>query len=403
MKVAVVLYKSKTLSNGEHPLMLRVTKDGKRSYLSIEKSLLPKYWDAKEKKVTSKHPNYELINSIISKKIAEYEEVRLSLKNEKKDFTSTSLIRRVEKPLKKSTVLSYYDEVIERLQFEHKIGNANVYKDAQRAIKNFTGKTDLTFSEIDYSFLIRFQSSLRQKGLKDNSISAYLRNLRALFNKAIKENRAKIEHYPFREFKISELSKETRKRAIEKEDIKKIEELDVEEGTSLFNAKLLFLFTYYGKGINFTDIAKLRWKDIVNDRVYYTRSKTGKMIDFNLLEPNKKIIEYYRPKTFNTSSDYIFPILDKQIHKTPQQIDNRIHKVITKINKDLKEIGKKIDLEFPLTTYVARHTFANVLKNSDVSTAIISEAMGHNSEAVTRTYLKNFQNDKVDDAMDNLL
>ena len=403
MKVSVVLYKSKTLANGEHPIMLRVTKDRKRKYLSLGISSSEKFWDAKENRPNSKHPNRDIVSAIITSKLAEYEKVKLSLKSEGKDFTSASLIKQVEKPLLKTTVFGFYDELIDRLESENRIGNANVYKDAKRALKNFTGNMDVTFSEIDYAFLVRFRTHLRKNGLRDTSISAYFRNLRALFNKAIKENRAKREHYPFDTFKISELNIETRKRAICKSDMIKIEELDLVPGSSLFDAKSYFLFTYYGKGINFTDIAKLKWNDISNERVYYTRSKTGKLIDFGLLDPAQRIIEHYKEYTYKTSSDYIFPILDKQKHKTAKQIDNRIHKVITQVNRSLKEIGSMIGLEFPLTTYVARHTFANVLKNSDVSVAVISEAMGHKTESVTNTYLKSFENDRIDEAMNNLL
>ena len=92
-----------------------------------------------------------------------------------------------------------------------------------------------------------------------------------------------------------------------------------------------------------------------------------------------------------------------QYHKTEQQRRNRLHKVITKVNDALKEIGKELGIPIDLTTYVARHSYATVLKRSGVSTAIISESLGHNSEKVTQIYLDSFENSQIDEAMKNLL
>ena len=85
------------------------------------------------------------------------------------------------------------------------------------------------------------------------------------------------------------------------------------------------------------------------------------------------------------------------------QIANRLHKVLAKINKHLKEIGVRLNLPIPLTTYVARHSFATVLKRAGVSTSIISETLGHSSERVTQIYLDSFDNEQVDNALKSLL
>lgn len=104
----------------------------------------------------------------------------------------------------------------------------------------------------------------------------------------------------------------------------------------------------------------------------------------------------------NDKSPYLFPILTP-FHKTEIQIANRLHKVLAKINKHLKEIGKKLKLPIPLTTYVARHSYATVLKRAGVSTSIISESLGHSSEKITQVYLDSFDNSQINDAMKNLL
>ena len=114
------------------------------------------------------------------------------------------------------------------------------------------------------------------------------------------------------------------------------------------------------------------------------------------------IYEKYKNEGYSLS-DYIFPILDKKFHITEIQQYDRIRKVTKGVNRNLKKIGSFLGLNIPLTTYVARHSFATVLKRSGVNVAIISEALGHTSLSTTQFYLDSFDNEQIDDAMKNLL
>lgn len=121
-----------------------------------------------------------------------------------------------------------------------------------------------------------------------------------------------------------------------------------------------------------------------------------------LMPQAQEIIEKYSREDA-TEDDYIFPILDRVAHKTEQQIYNRLHKMLAHINRELKEWSKRICLRTPLTTYVARHTYATVLKRSGVNIAIISESLGHSDLSTTQIYLDSFENSQIDEAMKNLL
>ena len=105
---------------------------------------------------------------------------------------------------------------------------------------------------------------------------------------------------------------------------------------------------------------------------------------------------------YKSSCLYLFPILSS-FHKTEQQKLNRIHKVIGKVNKYLKSLGKELKIDKKITTYVARHSFSTTLKRAGVSTSVISEALGHSSEKVTQIYLDSFENTQMSNAMQNLL
>ena len=73
--------------------------------------------------------------------------------------------------------------------------------------------------------------------------------------------------------------------------------------------------------------------------------------------------------------------------------------MIAKVNIRLKKIGEELNLPIDITTYVARHSFATVLKRSGVSTSLICETLGHSSEKVTQIYLDSFENSQIDAAI----
>ena len=162
-------------------------------------------------------------------------------------------------------------------------------------------------------------------------------------------------------------------------------------------AVALFTFSYFMGGINFVDMAYLTEKNIIEGRLIYHRKKTSKLINLPLQEEAMMVLKRYK----NNSQGYLFPILSKE-HQTEQQKLNRLHKVITKVNRALKAIGKELNIPIKLTTYCARHSYATVLKRAGVSTSIISESLGHSSEKVTQIYLDNFENNQIDKAMEYL-
>ena len=146
----------------------------------------------------------------------------------------------------------------------------------------------------------------------------------------------------------------------------------------------------------------LRYRDVFDDRATYHRQKTGKLISFNLQPLALEILRKYYQKE-HIPDDYIFPVLKRKVHITATQRYGRVKRVTRLINRYLKLIGEHLNLPIPLTTYVARHSYATVLKRSGVSTAIISESLGHSSEKITQIYLDSFENSQIDEAMKNLL
>lgn len=395
--VNILCYKSKTLSNGEHPLMIRVCKDGKKKYQSLGISVNPAHWDFKKNKPKSNCPNKEYINKIIADKSNEFTEQIVKLKSEHKEFTVNSLINNTSEKVKPKTVGDVFLEQLQRLTDENRRGYMLSTKQVYNSLIDFNKHLNIYFSDIDVTWLRRYETYLRKKGIAENTIGIRFRTLRAIYNLAIEESIIKADHYPFKNYKVSKLHQETAKRAITKEDVNRI--LDYQSTNKYLKLPIdLFAFTYYVGGINFVDIAYLTKENLIDGRLIYTRRKTGKLIKIPLQPQAMELIEKYSDK----ESPYLFPILSAY-HKTEQQRANRVHKVITKVNQRLKEVGKALDLPIDLTTYVARHSQATVMKKAGVSTSIIRELMGHSSERVTQIYLDSFDNEQIDNAMKNLL
>lgn len=390
--VKVILFKSKKLSNGDHPLMLRVYKDGQRKYFATGLSCPLEYWDLPKERPKTKHPNKNEIISRIQTIEKEFLDKINDFKFVGKNYTVDNLIETVVKKNTSNSVYAFIDDLVKTTKAEKRMKTADTYKECKQMMLKFNPNQKLIFNDIDYIFLSKWESFMRQNDFKETSMSVYFRTLRSIYNKAIKEEIAQKTAYPFETYKISKFNTKTRKRAIPKSEIIRIFNYPTQEGSKLRECINIFKFSYLNQGMNFVDLANLTWKDINSQSILeYTRRKTGR--DFAIIqsETSLQILEEYKPLTGYDMNNYIFPILDKKRHKTAGQIQNRLKKILTEVNANLKIISKNLGIDANITTYVARHTYATVLRKSGVSDSIISEALGHESEAITKVYLEDFE------------
>ena len=402
--ISIICYKSKTLSNGEHPLMLRITQNRKIKYKSLNISISEKHWDFKKNIPKSNCPNKDLILKIILKAKLEYQQKVLEKKANDEEFTATSLINETNDEIKAKTVEEFYQLTINELREKGQIGNSYAYLNSYNTLKNFNKgkKLDYTFSHIDVAFCKKLEDWLRSKGNKDTTLSYQFRTLRATFNKAIEAKIVSREKNPFIEYKLSRFNTKTIKRALSKEDILKIINTDCSGKSKLRQLTHdLFSFSYLCGGISFVDIANLTCKNIVEGRLIYQRQKTHGNINLILSDKALEIIQKYNYYCLQTS--FLFPILHNKRHITPMQKNNRIHKICHQVNQELRLFAKELNINAEVTTYVARHSFATILKKSGVNIGIISEALGHQDIKTTQIYLSHFDNEQIDEAMQILL
>ena len=384
--VDVICYKYKPLKNGELPLKIKVCKDRKTRYINLGVSTKAEHWDFEKNQPKSICPDKEMLEKLIANKISEVKSKIVELKSEDKEFSATTLVEKVSHPTNTITVGELFKQHIHCLEEEKRTG----YRlSIQQTYNSF---------EIDCNWLRRYETWLRKQGKSENTIGIRFRNIRMIFNLAMNMELVKPENYPFKKFKVSKLYQDTAKRALSKEEVLSIINYPI-TGTDCYTklAINLFTFSYFMGGINFVDMAYLTENNIIENRLIYHRRKTGKLINLPMQQRAYMVLKVYE----KSNEPYLFPILSTK-HKTEQQRLNRLHKVITKVNKALKAIGEELHIPIKLTTYVARHSYATVLKRAGVATSIICESLGHSSEKVTQIYLDGFENSQIDKAMENL-
>lgn len=399
--VKVLCYKSKTLSDGKHPLMVRVCKDGKKKYQSIGISIHPSHWDFKKNEPNESCPNRDEIRLLIQQKLYDLQKTILNKRIEGKDFTASSLLKsNVTSSCLHNNVDECFSYYIKMLKEQGRLRYAGMYEVSHNSFIKFNnGSLELPFNDIDIVWLKKYEAWMLKQGLAINTIGTRIRHLRAVFNMAIEHHVIDKECYPFHSYKVSKMSQSPPKRAMSKADIQRV--IEYQGKTDMERLAIaLFTFSYFTAGINFIDMAMLKYENIVDGKLCYIRAKTKKQIIIPLQEKSKEIISNYSASSANRSG-YIFPIFSAY-HQSGVQKANRLHKVLAKINRVLKHIGEELDLPIKLTTYVARHSFATVLKRAGVSTSIISESLGHSSEKITQIYLDSFENSQIDEAMAHL-
>jgi integrase len=387
--VKLHLYKHKTLKDGSHPILIQVLKDRQRKTFSTGYSAKPDQWNIAQNIPSKKHPNHKLLAQNLKRKVVEIEDSILELENSGKSYNLDDVSKKVKKDNNNESLNDYVQKLTDRFVKQGKLGNARVYKFTKDTFLKYHSEPDVQLKEIDYSKVKGFEDYLLENGNKLNSVSVHLRTLRAIINRAIKDEIIEETSYPFK--KISIKSQKTRKRAVNKDVIKMVEELDVPQEENLQLWKDLFMFSFYNRGMNFVDMAFLKVKNIEGGRINYTRQKTGQQFSIKITDKAMAIIDRYND--LSDPESYIFPIIYR---KGNEYLDYR--NAMRLMNKKLKKISEILNLDVPLTTYVSRHSWATIAKRSGIATAVISEGLGHESEETTQVYLDSFENDVLDDA-----
>ena len=377
-------------------ICLRIIHNRTSSYITLDYSVLQDHWDKVNTQITKeckKYSNLVRINNSLIKKRIDAEDIieKLTASGEIHKLSIAELKTKILNLSLKTTFREFNQKIIDELKMAKKLGNASCYKQAQSFLDKYTNKKELTFEDINFNLLKFLEAKHLSKENSVNSLSFYLRTIRATFNRAIKEGIVKRDIYPFANYSIKDTK--TVKRAIPKSNIDKIRDLELKEGTNIWHARNYFMFSFYNMGMNFADIAQLKKSNFIDDRMEYKRTKTGKNYSIKLTAPAKEILSLYKKE--EETDGYIFPIIKRDTLELQLKDMQNERKTF---NKWLKELAKLCKIESNLTSYVARHSWATIAKDLNVPVSVISEGLGHEDMKTTQIYLDSFDADVIDKA-----
>lgn len=297
--------------------------------------------------------------------------------------------------MKKESFTSFMKQVAADLQHSGSLGTAHVYRSSLNTILAFQGSEKLMFGDITPEWLKRFENSLRARGCSWNTVSTYLRTLRAVYNRAIDCRKATYVPHLFRSVYTG--TRADRQRALDVEDMKKVFSCLLSSAVvtpAMQRAQELFTLMFLLRGLPFVDLAYLRKSDLRGNVITYRRRKTGRPLSVTLTPEALILLQRYMDR--NMASPYLFPILHSG--EGTEEAYREYQLALRSFNYQLELLRKLLGLTDKLSSYTARHTWATTAYYCEIHPGIISEAMGHSSITVTETYLKPFRNQKIDEA-----
>ena len=357
--------------------------------LNTDYKVFANEWDAQTESIAVCGSRSNLLLGIQERlfwDVACLEKVIRLLETGSRHFTADDVITLFHKQTKDSSFLNFMHGVIAQLKQLGKVRTSETYKATLKSFMSFRDEQDVPLDGITSDLMLMYEAHLKARGVRMNTISFYMRNLRAVYNRAV-EKGLTAQQYPFRHVYTG--VDKTVKRAIPIKAIKALKELDLSMKPSLDFARDMFLFSFYTRGMSFVDIAYLKKTDLQNGILTYRRRKTGQELSIKWEKCMAEIIAKYP----ENKTDFFLPIITKQGNER-KQYDNALHLV----NYHLKDLSEMLQLQRPLTMYVARHSWASAAKAKNVPLSVISEGMGHDSEATTQIYLASLETSVVDKA-----
>lgn len=285
----------------------------------------------------------------------------------------------------------FMKEQIGKLESMKRMRTSETYTAAYRSFMRFMDNKDVAIDEFDEKLMGEYENFLKMTGAGLNTVSFYMRIMRAVYNRAVDEG-ITDQRYPFK--KVYTGIARTVKRALRFDDIRRIKNVDLSNEPNLAFARDMFMFSFYTRGMSFVDMSFLSKSNLSGGVLSYCRRKTGQRLDIKWEKCMQEIVERY-----DACGPYILPIV------SPDKGDERLQyrQCQCRINAYLKRLGRMMGFLHPLTMYVARHSWASVAKSRNVPLSIISEGMGHDSDATTRIYLASIEASRIDEANSSIL
>jgi len=338
-------------------------------------------------------PSCSIVSRRIASDMALLRRIVRELDNSGRRYSAVDVVRLYRAHGSRTGILDFIRAQIVQLRQADRFGTAQGYEKTLRSFAMFLGDRDLPLSAMTESLIADYNAFLVRRGMVRNSISFYMRVLRAVYNKAVRQKLVEQSN-PFQDVYTG--IDRTRKRAVDESVITAIYRLELPSGSALALARDMFVFSYCTRGMAFVDMAYLRPDNIRNGMICYARRKTGQQLSIRIEPSIRRIIDRY----VSPDSPYLFPVLTSV---DTREAYAQYQAAINTYNRMLRRLSNMLPVECRLTSYTSRHSWATAARNHNVPISVISAGMGHTSEQTTRIYLAMLENSIIDDANSTII
>lgn len=438
--IKIVRRKNKQRKDGTAPLAIRISKNYKTNYTFLGQYILEKDWDAENGRVKKSHANSTRFNNFLRKKLTEANNIVFETEDK---MTTTEIKNKVKGQTRKS---SFFQIASERIKTKHQRGTYSVAKSelsilynleefinlkaskdkdiviseiknrrkeriskAQKSeytmldgVKKFSKNKSLFFEDINSSFIKKYKTfCIAYLGQKTRTVTNQLIFIRTLFNIAIKDGIVAEKYYPFSGEKEKIKIGSSLKIGLTIEEVEKIEALELTPNTTIWHTHNIWLTAFYFAGIRISDVIKLKWSDLKDNRLMYVMNKNEKPLSLKVPKKAAIILSKYK-KNKKLNNGYIFPFLGNADKNNPEDIFKKTRNASRLFNKYLKRIATMCDIDKNISNHIARHSFGNIAGDK-IHPLMLQKLYRHSDLKTTLNYQANFIHKEADDALDSVI
>ncbi len=434
LTIGLTQLKRKKRKDGTIPVYVRFTEDRKSRYKSTGIAIKKKYWlGKKDAWVSSSHDRSEQLNRKLKNQLTEIYKVEEQLyKNEQ--LSLDRIISTLSDDKDPRSILHKAEEYKQHLKEDDRYWEQRHFTVVINNLDSFIddrGKSD-QLDQLNSEWIEHWQQwLLKEVGNGNNTVRKKLQRLKGMTDWLY--DSGDIKTNPFERVDRVESKKTNNKVKLSFDQIKAIESLSLERGSDLWHTRNYFMYSFYNAGIRFGDLCCLKWENLIDGRLVYQMNKTEQQKSINQLQPMYRLLIHYvsnvgeyvsfskwqpnlqRPVdpvdsclkyiviaySKDHNSDYILPILE-QHHSDPQELRKRISSKNVIVNRHLKTIAGKASIQANISFHVSRHSFAHYALKKGMDLYAISKALGHSDLKVTEEYIKTFDEEMLDQSMNQL-
>ena len=390
--------RTKQNSQNLFPIAIRITKDRKTSFLYTGQYIKQNQWDNTKGQVKKSHPDALNINQLIFKKLSKVNRSLLDAETNS-EYISSKNIKSSVISRKTNEFFEIAKVYLKNIEDRKKFHQLDIEIKRIEVFREFLKKDKLFFDELNIELLIKFENFLlNERNLSKRTVVNYMITIRTIFNLAITNSAADAKLYPFGRGKYQIKFPETKKIGLNSDEITTLE--NVEDLTKAQEYALCaWLISFYFAGIRVSDVLQLKWKDFLDNRLYYRMDKNNKLLSLKVPD---KVFKILNKLERHDDSVFLFKELDGVDFDDKRLFKTRIKTATRNFNRRLEIVATKAGIDKKMSMHIARHSFGNI-SGDKIPIQMLQKLYRHSSVTTTILYQSNFVQRETDEALDKVI